>query len=121
MRPINLLLRRPERKKYRKLHRWEILYGQVYGPKLVKQNFAVESWSMALGGYFTRHGQRYGATRAASRLLRQLYQRLRGLGGEHRWVMQLAEGTTQSHQRPEFLYSHLKQRFPHKNREMERR
>jgi hypothetical protein len=121
MRRINLLLQRPERKKYRKLRRWETLYGQIYGPKLVAQNFALEPWSLALGGYFTRHGQRSGATRSAAKLLRQLYQELRGLRGEHRWVLQLAEGTTQSHQRPEFLYSHLKQRFPNKNLERERR
>lgn len=42
MRPINLLIKRPERKKYRKLRRWETLYGQIYGPKLVAQNFALE-------------------------------------------------------------------------------
>lgn len=42
MKRINLLLQRPERKKYRKLRRWETLYGQIYGPKLVASNFVLE-------------------------------------------------------------------------------
>jgi hypothetical protein len=42
VRRINLLLQKPERKKYRKLSRWETLYGQIYGPKLVASNFALE-------------------------------------------------------------------------------
>ena len=121
MRRINLLLQQPKRKKYRKLSRWATLYGQTYGPKLVASNFALEPWSLSLGGYFTRHGQRSGATQATARLLRQLYQGLRGLRGTHRWVLQLAEDTIQSHQRPEFLYSHLRQRFPQKNLERQRR
>lgn len=111
-----LLNLRNLRKKYRNLRRQGQRQDQIYGPRLLPTNFVLDGWTQGLGGYFTRHGNRRFGEASVSRLLRALHRDTQQRGTLS-WVVELGP----THLRPEFLYSHLRQRFPYRSPEGERR
>lgn len=81
----------------------------------------ISSWtydepSSALAGFFNRSGNRFGAERLTTRLLSEAtFDAL--VANRFRWVVRMRE----SHQRPDFLFSALRRRFPRSSPERHRR
>jgi hypothetical protein len=104
------------RLKYRALRKRGYLYAHIQGPRVVATNFALDGWTHALGGFFTRHGNRRYGQNSVAPLLRRLQSETlqRGIS---RWLVDLRP---EDRNRPDFIYGHLRQRFPHRSAEAER-
>lgn len=89
---------------------------RLLGPSARVRSWALDSWSIRIAGFFGRSGRRGSTERLANVLLTEFAYDLL-FSGRSRWVVALREG----HQRPDFLFSQLRQRFPRFSRELERR
>jgi hypothetical protein len=89
---------------------------RLLGPSARVRSWALDSWSIRIAGFFGRSGRRGSAERLANVLLTEFAYDLL-FSGRSRWVVALREG----HQRPDFLFSQLRRRFPRFSRELERR